>query len=72
MNNNPSLRGPQETPLAPEHLLERKKLNSGTKYNFRMLFKTLMTINLNINQTLILLRADGNVYIKSSSMIINV
>ncbi len=28
---NPSLREPQETPLAPEHLLERKKLNSGTK-----------------------------------------
>ncbi len=30
-----------------------------------MLFKTLMAINLNINQTLILLRADGNVCIKS-------
>ena len=30
-------------------------------FNFRLLFKTLMTINLNINQTLILLRADGNV-----------
>ncbi len=30
-----------------------------------MLFKTLMTINLNINHTLILLRDDGNVYIKS-------
>ena len=36
-----------------------------TIFNFRLLFKTLMTINLNINQTLILLRADGNVYSKS-------
>ena len=32
-----------------------------------MYFKTLMTINLTINQTLILLRADGNVYSKNHS-----
>ena len=30
-------------------------------FDFSFYFKTLMTVNLNINQTLILLRADGNV-----------
>ncbi len=31
IRNDPPLRESQETPLAPEHLLERKKLSSGTK-----------------------------------------